>query len=107
MYQQPTDFKVEIYFDPNAANLPDICKATDDIFSALNMPCVESGSDRRFYSGNGDPMDIGLLCRGVGKVKRNPFILNFIIDGYFFNGVRRETLMTSFFKNSLGGLKRG
>ena len=72
MYQQPTDFKVEIYFDPNAANLPDICKATDDIFSALNMPCVESGSDRRFYSGDGDPQDFGRLYAAVGKVKRTP-----------------------------------
>jgi len=96
---KPTEnFKVEIYFDPLAANLADICAETDEIFSKYNMPCLVRGDDRRIYTDNGDPKDFGKLYAAISKASKNPHILNAISDGYFDRGDRRDTLMTSFFE---------
>ena len=94
-----TNFKVEIYFDPDAENLTDICKATDEIFSSFNMPCLDRKPASRIYGDNGDPKDFGRLYAAIGRVGDNPNILNSIFDGIFDRGDRRDTLMTSFFEH--------
>lgn len=98
--ERETNFKVEIYFNPEADNLAEVCAATDEIFSRYKMPCLVSRSDCRIYGDNGDPKDFGKLYAAISKMSDKPVILDAINDGYFDRGDRRDTLMTSFFEKS-------
>ena len=101
MKMKPTEnFKVEIYFDPTAENLADICAETDEIFSKYNMPCLVSGNDSRIYTDRGDPKDFGKLYGAIIKMSDKSYIVNAISDGYFDRGDRRDTLMTNFFEKA-------
>jgi hypothetical protein len=101
MKMKPTEnFKVEIYFDPAAANLADVCAETDEIFSGYDMPCLVRKEDCRIYTDTGDPKDFGKLYAAINKVSDKPYIINAINDGYFDRGDRRDTLMTSFFEKA-------
>jgi len=97
--QQTANFKVEIYFDPMAANLSKVCTETDEIFSRHNMPCLVRGNDRRIYSDNGDPKDCGRLFAAIGEVSDDPVLLGAISDGVFDWGDKRENLMDNFFEH--------
>jgi hypothetical protein len=97
--QRETNFKVEIYFNPEAENLAEVCAATDEIFSRYKMPCLVREDNCRIYGDNGDPKDFGRLYAAIARASHNSVIVNAINDGYFDRGDRRDTLMTNFFEH--------
>ena len=99
--QKKPNFRVELYFDPEADNLDEVCSATDEIFSSYKMPCIERGRNSRVYTDNGEARDCGKLIAALSKIKRNPELLKHVSDGIFDWGDKRETLMTNFFKRGL------
>jgi hypothetical protein len=97
--ERETNFKVEIYFNPETENLAEICAATDEIFSRYKMPCLVSRDDCRIYGDNGDPKDCGRLFAAISRMSDRAPILRAISDGVFDWGDKRETLMDNFFEH--------
>jgi hypothetical protein len=91
-------FRVEIEFKPDLDDIARYTSACDEIFADLNMPCIDKSHISRVYGDNGNPKDIGILYRGVGKISRTPWIVQGIYDAHFDNGHNRDTLMTNFFE---------